>query len=163
MIVYRTKAFPSGEGGPALAGSDEVGMHPDRYEHKEPWTEKIKQDNSFSICLGLVQTFGAYQPHPPQCAHWGTFPKGEGMALPRQWNRRKINDYLPSDFSISIAAPRRGAEPLFIRKPFASFCWLMNICSALILACVGIFDYSCTKGSCMPSVSYTHLTLPTKA
>ena len=69
-------------------------MHPDRYEHKEPWTEKIKQDNSFSVCLGLVQTFGAYQPHPPQCAHWGTFPKGEGMALPRQWNRRKINDHL---------------------------------------------------------------------
>ena len=98
MIVYRTKAFPSGEGGPALAGSDEVGMHPDRYEHKEPWTEKIKQDNSFSVCLGLVQTFGAYQPHPPQCAHWGTFPKGEGMALPRQWNRRKINDHLSDGF-----------------------------------------------------------------
>ena len=107
MIVYRTKAFPSGEGGPALAGSDEVGMHPDRYEHKEPWTEKIKQDNSFSVCLGLVQTFGAYQPHPPQCAHWGTFPKGEGMALPRQWNRRKMNDHLsvhPGEFKKQIRA-----------------------------------------------------------
>ena len=20
-------------------------------------------------------------PHPPQCAHWGTFPRGEGIAL----------------------------------------------------------------------------------
>ena len=100
MIVYRTKAFPSGEGGPALAGSDEVGMHPDRYEHKEPWTEKIKQDNSFSICLGLVQTFGAYQPHPPQCAHWGTFPKGEGMALPRQCVYLKINDHLPQQTTL---------------------------------------------------------------
>ena len=20
-------------------------------------------------------------PHPPQCAHWGTFPPGEGIAL----------------------------------------------------------------------------------
>ena len=21
-------------------------------------------------------------PHPPQCAHWGTFPPGEGIAVP---------------------------------------------------------------------------------
>ena len=21
------------------------------------------------------------RPHPPQCAHWGTFPKGEGLAI----------------------------------------------------------------------------------
>ena len=23
-------------------------------------------------------------PHPPQCAHWGTFPPGEGIVCPRQ-------------------------------------------------------------------------------
>ncbi|MGM9628568.1 MAG: hypothetical protein ACI3V4_10830, partial [Faecousia sp.] len=123
-----TKAFPSGEGGPALAGSDEVGMHPDRYEHKEPWTEKIKQDNSFSVCLGLVQTFGAYQPHPPQCAHWGTFPKGEGMALPRQWNRRKINDHLYETlevqlnrYLISILYPNSARMARGQRKIFCEF------------------------------------------
>ena len=120
MIVYRTKAFPSGEGGPALAGSDEVGMHPDRYEHKEPWTEKIKQDNSFSICLGLVQTFGAYQPHPPQRARWGTFPKGEGMgaAAPQQ------PSYAKRSFTITLHLRSRGTKdvrlPPKVRNAFAA-------------------------------------------
>ena len=54
-------------------------MHPDQYALKEPRTEIGKQDNGFSVYYGLVQTFGAYQPHPPQRARWGTFPKGEGM------------------------------------------------------------------------------------
>ena len=68
MIVYRSKAFPSGEGGPAHAGSDEAGMHPDQYALKKPFVKTAKQDNGFSVYLGLVQTFGAYKPHPPQRA-----------------------------------------------------------------------------------------------
>ena len=54
----------------------------------------IKQDNGFSVYLGLAQTFGAYQPHPPQRARWGTFPKGEGMGAAAPAQLTKINDHL---------------------------------------------------------------------
>ena len=92
MIDYRSKAFPSGEGGPAQAGSDEAGMNPDQYALKKPFVKTAKQDNGFSVYLGLAQTFGAYQPHPPQCAHWGTFPKGEGFA--------PLNDHLSEELGV---------------------------------------------------------------
>ena len=32
--------------------------------------------HSLSSCIAI--------PHPPQCAHWGTFPSGEGI-FPSRW------------------------------------------------------------------------------
>lgn len=55
-------------------------MHPDQHALKETQTEKVWRGNGFSVYLGLVQTSGAYQPHPPQFANWGTFPRGEGVS-----------------------------------------------------------------------------------
>ena len=90
-------------------------MHQVQYALKEVWTEKDKQDKGFPLLFGLLQTFGAYQPHPPQCAHWGTFPKGEGMALPRQWNRRKINDHFSGQGFFAVK-PFYHKAPLFANK-----------------------------------------------
>ena len=40
-------------------------------------------------------------PHPPQCAHWGTFPPGEGIALRHPckhlfvWQLRRMDKHIP--------------------------------------------------------------------
>ena len=94
-------------------------MHPDQYALKEPRTEKGKQDNGFSVYYGLVQTFGAYQPHPPQRARWGTFPNGEGMgaAAPQQPSYAKRSfTAIPNVFPLS----RRDTiilHSLWVRHP----------------------------------------------
>jgi len=32
--------------------------------------------------MGTSANLYCGKPHPPQCAHWGTFPKGEGRKMP---------------------------------------------------------------------------------
>ena len=39
-------------------------------------------------------------PHPPQCAHWGTFPPGEGIALRRPYKHQFIGLLRKNDMHI---------------------------------------------------------------
>ena len=36
-------------------------------------------------------------PHPPQCAHWGTFPPGEGIALRNPYKHQFIGQLRKTD------------------------------------------------------------------
>ena len=38
-------------------------------------------------CMGTSAKRTAHTPHPPQCAHWGTFPRGEGF-IALNWNSK---------------------------------------------------------------------------
>ena len=46
-------------------------------------------------------------PHPPQCAHWGTFPPGEGIALRHPCKHQFIGLLGKTDQDI-LKHPRRG-------------------------------------------------------
>ena len=98
MIVYRTKAFPSGEGGPAQAGSDEAGMHPDQYALKEPRTEKGKLDNGFPVYYGWHKPSVRTNLIRPSVRAGAPSPKGKAWALPRHSNHPTINDHLQYQF-----------------------------------------------------------------
>ena len=98
MIVYRNKAFPSGEGGPAQAGSDEAGMHPDQYALKEPRTEKGKQDNGFTVYYGWHKPSVRTNLIRPSVRAGAPSPKGKAWALPRHSNHPTINDHLQYQF-----------------------------------------------------------------
>ena len=98
MIVYRNKAFPSGEGGPAQAGSDEAGMHPDQCALKEPRTEKGKQDNGFTVYYGWHKPSVRTNLIRPSVRAGAPSPKGKAWALPRHSNHPTINDHLHDTF-----------------------------------------------------------------
>ena len=44
-----------------------------------------------------AEPFGASAPHPPQCAHWGTFPPGEGIALRNPYKHQFIGQLNKAD------------------------------------------------------------------
>ena len=63
-------------------------------------------------------------PHPPQCAHWGTFPPGEGIAFRH-----------PSKFQFAIILPETGkhniskSSPKGIPHLISHILYLISSCS----------------------------------
>ena len=75
--------FPFGEAGTQIGTSEPIWV-----------TEEVWYRVNIRFAVGKNQRFGVFllyssvfivvplrKPLPPQCAHWGTFPKGEGKAL----------------------------------------------------------------------------------
>ena len=85
----RRNTFPRGEGGPAQAGSDEERRN---LKHSDVVRKKAKTESfirfiwvhSLSHCIAI--------PHPPQCAHWGTFPSGEGISAAHHTAKLQFTD-----------------------------------------------------------------------
>ena len=60
-------------------------------------------------------------PHPPQCAHWGTFPPGEGIALRNPYKHLFIgllwkadkhkNGFLPTVLTDRVQKPMDSPTP----------------------------------------------------
>ena len=51
-------------------------------------------------------------PHPPQCAHWGTFPPGEGIALHHPYKHQFTRQLGKTDMRIiQILIPAFFTEP----------------------------------------------------
>ncbi|MGM9626861.1 MAG: hypothetical protein ACI3V4_02035 [Faecousia sp.] len=86
--------IPSFIGGPAQAGSDEAGMHPDQCALKEPRTEKGKQDNGFPVYYGWHKPSVRTNLIRPSVRAGAPSPKGKAWALPRHSNHPTINDHL---------------------------------------------------------------------
>ncbi|MDY4581518.1 MAG: hypothetical protein SPD81_01505, partial [Candidatus Faecousia sp.] len=84
--------------------------------------------SSFGMQLNqTVQTFPIYLfnevhtnmehiavPHPPQCAHWGTFPPGEGIAVPHLNKFQFIGLLGKNDIHFFEIHPRRGYHILYL-------------------------------------------------
>ena len=65
---------------------------------------------TFQLCSFIeLQTDSEHiaVPHPPQCAHWGTFPPGEGIALRHPCKHQFIGLLGKTDQDI-LKHPRRG-------------------------------------------------------
>ena len=78
MALTAPKPFPRGEGGSPKARRMRNGDILQRGMH----SVKMVIGFGFTLFYELhLKMKDIAIPHPPQCAHWGTFPSGEGFIV----------------------------------------------------------------------------------